>query len=905
MKEIAAQRARQLQKEEEERIKEQKAKARAKLEELDRRSTVVPASNAEEPTVVEVPKTTIEAEEAQQAEEIPAAEAEPVLQSGSSTGSTKRGVRNEHGKRERDRKANGRKAGVGEAAKAKVNGIPSQASAILPPPVATAAPLLTTPMPVPEVYGSHANAQRESRHRGRPEKKQLVAKGEDADRCVPAGATLDIPPPAAANGGWNMDSPLAPQEMDAANMSHLTTSGTEGSGSLRKSKNSRNSRNRPRAEADRVPIMAESIQFGDIVSGLHIPAFHTIVGGEQAVDPAAGVFHVDVGKDNSNVSLSGDALTGDEGSAVSTNGDASSKRMQRKSRGARRGPARSERGSQDQRAGEKSHASDSMVWAPVRSPGAAGGNKGEGPHFNEQQKEESSSAQQQARAKRAEMERYTPKPLMKYQETSDQPAAPPAHQHTQGSQNSSWQGAVPTPATAAESPRVGSLAENKQVPSADPKPNHDTRPIESGTKGGRSHGSWRQRGSGSERATESSKDAPAAVNSTGPAHGDSGHPRHRSEQKSAGGQAPSRRNQSASDHVPSTPQTTPVAPAPAPAPSPAPASVQVSEREHPADKKLYQPPRPASAPAHRGQDHRVQDYRGQDNRGQDYRGHDHRGQGPHPSEQKGHDQGTAPHSRHSNAPSDRPLPSENTGSQQQHRNGGGHHPRGQNVEKEQAPSQQAYMAPHAQQKPHPTAGAKEPSHPVSREREPQQQQSSWGSSQQSAESGDHGSHHRGRFERDQAARPSSGSQRGQSHWQQTGASEGFRGAPSRGHPTERDLAVTPQFGRMEVSKQQAPEPQRPQQQVEQAGQQQNKAPQQAAPVAIPSPKVDSGNWEGAGGSPPVMRGRDYSHGGRRGRFGGRSGPRNMEMEHRRDPPSTKQRLVIDATGGAVPSQVGG
>jgi hypothetical protein len=76
-------------------------------------------------------------------------------------------------------------------------------------------------------------------------------------------------------------------------------------------------------------------------------------------------------------------------------------------------------------------------------------------------------------------------------------------------------------------------------------------------------------------------------------------------------------------------------------------------------------------------------------------------------------------------------------------------------------------------------------------------------------------------------------------------------------------------------------------------------------MAIPSPKVDSGHWTGEGGSPPVSRGRDYNHG-RRGRFGGgRTGARNTEVEHRRDPPVTKQRLVIDATGGAVPSQVAG
>ena len=364
-----------------------------------------------------------------------------------------------------------------------------------------------------------------------------------------------------------------------------------------------------------------------------------------------------------------------------------------------------------------------------------------------------------------------------------------------------------------------------------------------------------------------------------------------------------------------------------------PGAVQVSEREYPADKKLYQPPRPGSAAAHRGQDHRIQDYRGheqrgqehrgqehrgqdfrgqdhrgQDHRGQDHRGQDHRGAGPYGSEQKGHDQGAAPHSRHSNVPVDRAGAGESMGSQHQHqhqhqhRNGGGQHPRSQNVDKEQAPSQQVYVTPHSQQKAQAAAGTKEASHPASREREGQQQQGPRGSSQHSAEGGEQGSNHRGgRLERDQAARLSSGPQRGQGHWQQTGGGEGFRSGAGRVHPAERESG---QYGRMEASKQQAPESQRVQQ-VEQAGQQQSKAGQQMGPAAMASAKAEGGNWEGAGEGAAGARGRDYNQG-RRGRgFGGRSGPRNMEMESRREAPSTKQRLVINATGGAVPSQVAG
>lgn len=915
MKEIAAQRARQLQKEEEERIKDQKAKARAKLEELDRRSTVVPSGSVED-AALDSWKPSVEVEEGEPAEESPAVESEASVPSGSV--STKRVVRNEHGKRERDRKASGRKAVVGESAKGKVNGGVVQVSALLPPPLAMAGPLLSTPAaaPGPEAYGSQQ--PRESRHRGRPEKKQLVAKSEEGVRAVavaPPVAFPDTPSSEAeANGGWSMDKPL-PQESNSAPALHSVPSLAEGSGPVRKNKSSRHVRNRPRPEA--APMTAESIQFGDIVSGVHIPSYQPIVGGDPSVESGSASFHVESSKDV-NVSVSGDALTGDEGSAVSTNGDASGKRLQRKSRSARRGPGRSDRGSLEQRAAEKSHVGDSMVWAPVRSPGAGAvsGNKVEhGPSFDPPPpKEESSSAQQQARAKRAEMERYTPKPLMKYQESSDHAAASGAGpQHSPAAVVPSSAGVVPSSVSSSESTRATSSAESKQSSSGDGKVNPEVRGVESGTKVGKSHGSWRQRGSGSERVSEVAKESPAAVNVSGSVPADSGPPRPRAEQRGVGGHGPSRRHPTASDHLLATPPASAaVAPsAPAPAASvvgAVPVSAPASEREHPADKKLYQPPRPGSAAAPRVQDHRVPEPRGQDIRGQDFRGQDHRGQdyraqGPHGSEPKRHDQGPAPHSRHSNAPSDRAGPIENPGSQQHpqphsHRNGGGqHHPRSQNPDKEQAPSHQTYTTPHSQQKSHAGAVPKEPSHPSSRERDGVQEPPSRGGGQHFVESGEQVSNHRGgRPERDQASRPSSGQQRGQGHWQQTGVGEGYR---SRAPPAERESAVAPQLGRSESSKPAATESQRPVP-GEHAGQQASKAVHQG----IPSPKGELGNWEGAGDGPAASRGRDYSHG-RRGRFGGRSGPRNMEMESRREGPSSKQRLVINATGGAVPSPVAG
>lgn len=891
-KEKAAQRSNRLAKEEEEWVKEQKAKARAKLEELNRRSSGAAGGGGKEASAVEVSG---EVEESQEGvEDVGAVEAEAVAQG---LGSSKRGGRNEHGKRERDRKASGRKGGVGEVDRGKVG----VGGAMGAGPSASGGAVLSTPVGagVGEGQGQQANSQREGRHRGRPEKKQVIARVEEVERSVGGGSASSGVPAAGGSGGWSMEIVAAP-EADSGIAGHVGTGSTEGSGSLRKSESSRTSRNTERPEAP-VVMMAESIQFGDIVvSELHSTEFH-ISGSEQGADAGVSGWHGDAGKE---ASLSGDALTGDEGSAVSTNGDGPSKRMQRKGRGARR-PGRSDRGSQDQRAAEKSHGIDNLVWAPVRSPGSVGGTtKGEGPQSGYGQ-EEGSAAPQQTRGKRAEMERYTPKPLMKYQEASEQASGTP-HQHTQGGQNPGSGGGVGvgTGAVAVvEGAGVG-VGESKQSWSfGDARGNQEAKAVDGGSKGGRSHGSWRQRSSGGERVSESAREG-SGVESAGSGHGDAGHQQvQRQDQKYGGGGGGGRRNQSGSEQVIAGAQSTAVGggpgsgasagPSPGSGPvggggrGPAAGGAQASEREHPADKKLYQPPRPASVSGQRGQD---------------YRGH-----GPYGSEHKGQEQGSGAHSRQANAGADRGAALESVGSQQQ-RNSGGHHARNQSAEKEQGPSHQVYLTPHAQQKSQGAGGLKESSQAVYREREGQQQQlGPRGASQHGGEGGELGPYNsnsnRGRAERDQAGRAPSGAQRGQGQWQQTGGNEGFRSGASRTHGPERDGGASREASRMEASKQQAAEAQRGQQ-SEQSGQQQNKGGQQAGAVAIPSAKAESGGWVGEGGSPPVGRGRDYNQG-RRGRLGGRSGPRNVEMEHRRDPQASKQRLVIDATGGAVPSQVGG
>jgi hypothetical protein len=876
MKEIAAQRARQLQKEEEERIKEQKAKARAKLEELDRRGRAHPSTTDE--TLVETLKSTHEDDVSTLEQPLPL-DTEPVVDTGFSSSTSRGSGRNEHGKRERDRKANGRKAAVAvamaESTKGKMNGTVAQPTAILPAP--TAAPLLSTPVAQPELHGQQVKAQQQPRsHRGsRPEKKQIVARLDDADQ-------VNFPM-FADNGGWNIGA-SASQDTDLVDhASQVTMSST----SRKKTSSKRSNRRTLKEIPQEGPISGEGIQFGDIIAELHTNGSS---GSDIPVDSNLILLRADSGKDTTslfNVNLSGDALTGDEESAVSTNGDLPTKRVQRKGHSARR-PARGDRGSQDVRVADKSHSNDSMVWAPVRSPQAGGGSKADSvdTRTSEQPKEESSAVQQSAQApvKRGELERYSPKPVLKHLEAVEA-RAPSSQRHTQTSLNTNTQAAPLSPANSAETIRV---PEAKQSSSADAKLNHDAKQADPASK--RPHGAWRQRGSGNDRGSENVKDL-SSSHPSGLATGDTGNQPARTDQKS-GGHPPFRRNQGPGNQLlaalqatqitsPSNPAPTKGLPAPTPTQVSVPDPVHAPEREQPAHQKPYQPPRPTSAPAQRGQDQQ--------------------GQNPRFSKNKGHEQGSVQHSRNFGVPADGPFPSENSGPHQPNRTGGGNHPRQQVSEREQAPNQQVFSGPHPQNKSVTAPAHKEPGQPMPRERHHQHQQSSRGDYQQSTDSNEHGSHQRGRFEGEHEMRPSGAPPRGQSHWQQTAAHDGYRAGSSRTHASERDLPIS-QSGRNEAKKQEAADSQGSQQS---SGQHQSKAPQQTAPIAIPSPKVDSGHWTGEGGSPPVSRGRDFNHG-RRGRFGGgRTGARNTEVEHRRDPPVTKQRLVIDATGGAVPSQVAG
>jgi len=189
--------------------------------------------------------------------------------------------------------------------------------------------------------------------------------------------------------------------------------------------------------------------------------------------------------------------------------------------------------------------------------------------------------------------------------------------------------------------------------------------------------------------------------------------------------------------------------------------------------------------------------------------------------------------------------------------------------------------------------------PTLNEHEQQEQHQPRPAKHFSADGGESGGQ-RGRSRQEQTARPLTApqqGQRGQTHWQQTGNQEAYHSQP---HLTERNQQVSSHHPRQDALKQVNDSVK-----LQTGGQQQNKAHHQPlAPLAVA--KTEGGPWDGEHGmSSPTARGRDNGHV-RRGRFGGsRSSARTGEIDQRREQPIPKQRLVIDATGGALPSQVGG
>ncbi|CAK9266358.1 unnamed protein product [Sphagnum jensenii] len=846
MREIAAQRARQLQKEEEERIRDQKAKAHAKLEELNRRTTVTQVVTSEEADV-EPQKVSDDSEGVLSEPVVVAPKAGHALEPSGSSG--RQSGRNEQGKRKLKENP---KPSPGDLRK-RTHGSLSQPPPLLPSPNARVAPLLPSPAVEPQVQ--HPKSQQHSQQRSKGQQKQLVAKVDQADTPAPV-LTIDIPT-FGDNGGWVIHTPPS-QDNDLA-VASAVTSISEGPPGSRKKKSSRSSKNRQRIEGpassvDITQVLEQSVnQTVDGSSGSDHPSDSA-----QAISWGSLTQPQDSGKDTVHVeeaifSLSLSDVTTGDGIPGAANGDAFGQRLQRKPQGARRA-VRVDRLSQDVRVTDKPHANDSMIWAPVRSPVTTEVGKLEalGEHSSEQKEEV--STQQRGRSKRAELERYTPKSVKQQQEALQQPSSP--------SQRAPILEIPLQPApivVATELQPVFAAKETKSL--------NESKQSESVTKPGRAHGPWRQRASGyQDRRGENGKELLSAQHGSSPFQVEAAHDSQPSEEKTKGVQPPLAHTEPSSDH--------PVAMAEA-VPS-ASAAVQQPVKEQQAPVIPYQPPRPGSAPGHRGH-------------------------GPWNAESKGHQERAAPHTRSGGTMLDR-VPSTGTAGFQHHpRGSGGNHPRQRAHNREE----QVHASSNVQVEKSMDSSSKPVMLPTLHDHEQQEQQQMRPVKHISTDGGEAGSQ-RGRSRQDQTARPFSTSQqsqqRGQTHWQQTGNQEVHN---SQQHLTEREEPVSSHHPQQDPPKQAGDFVK-----FQTGGEQQNKTHHQPLQPTTPAPlvgsKADGGQWDGEHGmSPQLGRGRDQGRV-RRGRFGGgRSNARPAEMDQRREQPIPRQRLVIDATGGAVPSQVGG
>ncbi|KAG6556936.1 hypothetical protein Mapa_001351 [Marchantia paleacea] len=578
MKEIAAQRARQLRKEEEERIKEQKAKAMAKLEELNRRSSGAPVSQPVGHPVVEdggqeSPNVSVPQDE------IETVSAEDIVQEGTvidsgapGVGTPRGGVRsgrNEHGKRERviDRKSNGRsrddhRVKIGfeehrEMPKTRLSVSLSQTRMeppLLPSPSQQASPSQAVVPPLPALV---SNVQQLETHTaGPPEvsvpqvaptQQQVPTKGQDARyrgkqfvsqpkqvgrqtqsvgevEAVVIQESVTAADSTSNASGWTGGSPLDldPKEVTLS-LGSGHPSSEAGAAAFRKKKSKSSGRNKPKLELTTAvtDLCGEVNQGWNMGSsalnepvnevGRTTPQATGSIGGDE--DPKIVPLTITV-KDPVSQELKSDVATaeqpkdtgiesgGSDVGSLRSNGDVPNKRSQRKSQPARR-VVRDRGTSQDVRVADKPHGGEGMVWAPVRSPsgshpnGPKGGFGGDGivePPV--ERKDEPPVVQQTARARRAELERYTPKPVVK--------------QHAQQQEEMQQLQAVPVPTPDTSVVTVVDDAPQSSESLTEIKFGSEARQAEGMGKHGRAHASWRQRGAASERGN-APKETPQVV----------------------------------------------------------------------------------------------------------------------------------------------------------------------------------------------------------------------------------------------------------------------------------------------------------------------------------------------------------------------------------------------------------
>lgn len=468
MREIAKQRAIQLQKEEEERVREQKAKAFAKLEELDRRSANQGVENPNQKDPIQ-PHGDV-SKKRDVSRNLP----EPTVDANRSTGASSVASSNMAQVNERS---------VGKTVDSAVSSrhliVETKRSACQEDSFSLQNQLSTADINVDAAAACHRTVPqvRDSKlKRGgyKPRQNVLPEKSSVQD-AVPAGRTdllndLKVASPTQEVTESFVDSRVGKEQVELPVIAELP---------VQKKKMHKSVKNRHKVEEPSTAVSSSITEPKDSNLAQAIPENAEHNGSSLPVNPISMQSSADP-KDaiqSSEIHLACEDTHGRVNSAWKAQ------------------HARKPRNSQGNRSSEKTHSNDTVVWAPVRSH-----NKLEVIDQTSQKAAEpivsstTGDSLVHSKTKRAEMERYVPKPVAKelaHQGIIQQPSYPLADiAATDGS------GGRDKASQGSEHVKAGAIVESKHV---DGKKGHQ-----------RPQGSWRQRVSAESTSVQASQDVSAA-----------------------------------------------------------------------------------------------------------------------------------------------------------------------------------------------------------------------------------------------------------------------------------------------------------------------------------------------------------------------------------------------------------
>lgn len=470
MKEIARQRAKQLQKEEEERIREQKARALAKLEELNRR-TAAESSNQPPP---HAPSN--ETQPHQDAAKRPDSKATstpddraPVRLSGPTNA-----------------------AAPPKAHKVRTLGLPKEGAVVAPEEPVDSSPQAASQSATPdnppasEVPAAvEAQVGPPSQHNGPSKQKQTLQKRRHhsleekhvSDKDISDGVLVGsivvssklLTEPAAPGGSTGVEAPVAEKDADESLTHH-------------KKRNGRTMRNRGKPEE--APSSIVSQKGSAVEEGKPKPS--EAAAKEASNDAAAQ----QEGSDGAAVGVqkSAGAPPAVPPNQVVSRGATEEAPPKSTLQWKPQHPRKVARNPQAVRsAADKVHGAEAVVWAPVKSTG-----KKEPPEeaqtaadkaSSDPSAKSSSDVEHNLKFKRAEMERYVPKPIAQELLSQQTPAA--SHQQPAPSAPK-----APVSSQGAANIGTGHSADLKVEPGRDAAGRESTKP----SKNGKAHTSWRRRG---------------------------------------------------------------------------------------------------------------------------------------------------------------------------------------------------------------------------------------------------------------------------------------------------------------------------------------------------------------------------------------------------------------------------